>query len=156
VTAAGALVGLIVTVARPEIETRTCVRCAALRDYRPAAQALAQAGAAGALIVGDEREAVANLLVWLPEARGWARDDPPAAIPPDAPGRVCALLWGGAVGTSGSPAPDWTRALVRTPPGLSLVQNVASPIRGLFGRAPRLFSLSFAVVPAAGCNLPAR
>ena len=51
---------------------RTCARCAALRDYRPAAQALAQAGAAGALIVGDEREAVANLLVWLPEARGWA------------------------------------------------------------------------------------
>ena len=54
------------------------------------------------------------------------------------------------------PGADWTRALARTPPGLSLVQNVASPIRGPFGRAPRLFSLSFAVVPAAGCSLPAR
>jgi hypothetical protein len=155
VIGAGALVGLIAVVARPEIEARTCARCAALRDYRPAAQALAQASAGGALIVGEDREAVANLMVWLPEARGWVRDDPPAAIPPDGPGRTCALLWGGAVGVSGaSSAPPWARALVRTPPGLSLVQNVASPIHGLFGRGPRLFALSFALAPPAACALP--
>jgi hypothetical protein len=156
VIGAGALAGLLITVGRIELEARTCSRCPPLRDYRPAAQAIARAGAAAALIVGDDGQAVANLLVWLPEARGWASEDPPAAIPPDAAGRACVLVWGSTVGaSSASPLPDWARALVRTPPGVSTVQNVASPIHGLFGRMPRLFSLSFAVVPPGACILPA-
>jgi hypothetical protein len=36
------------------------------------------------------------------------------------------------------------------------VQNVASPLHGLIGRVPRLFALSFALVPPAACNLPPR
>ncbi len=155
VVAAGAFAGLAITVGRLELEARTCSRCPPLRDYLPAAEAMARVGAGNAIIIGDDRQAVANLVARLPAARGWAVEDPPAAIPPDAAGRPCALVWGSAMGAPGAaPMPDWARALVRTPPGISAVQTVASPIRGLFGRMPRLFSLSFAVAPPGACALP--
>jgi len=154
---AGALAGLAITVGRLELEARTCSRCPPLRDYGPAAQALARTGAAPVLIVGDDRQAVANLVARLPGARGWAVEDPPAAIPADASGAACALGGGSGMGEPGAvPLPDWARALVRTPPGLGAVQSVASPIHGVLDRVPRLYALSFAVAPPGACILPAR
>jgi hypothetical protein len=153
---AAAILGAIAVTAWLEVESRRCSGCPPLRDYAAAAQALTRAGAADALIVGTDFQAVGNLLALLPAARGWAIEtDPPDAIPADARGRSCALVWGSTVGAAAAaPVPDWARALVRTPPGLAEVQNVASPIRGPFGRSSRLYWLSFAIVPPAACVLP--
>lgn len=69
------------------------------------------------------------------------------------------LVWDSRVGEGPWPMPDWAQPLVRTSPGIDEVRNVASPIRAplgrsFLGRAPRLYWLSFAVVPPAGCLLP--
>lgn len=153
---AAAVLGAFAVTAWLQIEARQCLRCPPLRDYAAAAQALERAGAADALIIGDDFQVVGNLLALLPRARGWAAElDLSDAIPADAHGRTCALVWGSTVGAAAAaPVPSWARALVRTPPGIDEVRNVASPIRAPLGRVPRLYWLSFVVVPPAACTLP--
>lgn len=139
------------------IEGRQCANCQPLRDYRAAARALADAGARDAFIIGADFQAVGNLIALLPDARGWAlQREPPEAIPADAIGRSCTLVWGNRVGEAPWPIPDWARALVRTPPGPGEVRDIPLPIRRLLGGAPRVYWMSFTVVPAEACLLPAR
>jgi hypothetical protein len=149
----GAIAGAVAFTAWLVLDARQCTRCSPMRDYTAAAQEIARAGAADALIIGDDFEAVGNLLAMLPDARGWALlADQPSAVPADAFGRGCALVWTNRVGaTAAAPIPSWAQALLRTPPGIGEVHNVASPIRRLLGGEPRLFWLSFTVVAPQDC-----